>query len=65
MSGRCASCNAKMSTYDMKRKHAVTGEYFDLCGKCLQDVLEIVDLPILGDRTFIQEKEEDSDESQT
>ena len=61
MSGRCRSCNAKMSVADMKRKHAETGEYFDLCGTCLREVIAIVDLPIIGDRGFYSEKEKDDE----
>ena len=63
MSGRCRSCNAKMCPADMKRKHAETGEYFDLCGSCLREVVDIIELPIIGDRNFLPEKEEGSDES--
>jgi len=50
-----------MSIADMKRKHAETGEYFDLCGNCLREVVAIVDLPIIGDRGFYSEKEKDDE----
>jgi len=48
MSGRCRSCDARMSDADMKRKHAVTGEYLDLCSRCLADVNSIVVMPFNG-----------------
>lgn len=49
MSGRCKSCDAILSSADMCRKHAETGEYFDLCGRCLKEVISIVPIPIHGE----------------
>lgn len=43
----------------MCRKHSVTGEYLQLCNSCLKEVLSIVSLPITGDVTTIQVKEEE------
>lgn len=31
---RCRSCDCILSDYEMTRKSAVTGEYFDLCNSC-------------------------------
>jgi len=59
MSGRCLSCNIKLSPSEMCRKHSVTGEYLQLCNSCLKEVISIVNLPITGDVTTVQVKEEE------
>ena len=65
MSGRCLSCDAKLTTYEMCRKHATTGEYFSLCNNCLKEVMSMVNLPIVGDTSFIDEQEwDEGDEEQ-
>lgn len=46
MSGRCKSCDKIMSDSEMCRKNLVTGEYFDLCSRCLREVSSIVDIPV-------------------
>lgn len=32
---RCAICDVMLSDFEATRKHADTGEYLDLCCKCL------------------------------
>lgn len=39
----------------MCRKHAETGEYLDLCGSCLREVIQIVPIPIDGDSDLDEE----------
>jgi len=36
---RCVSCNRNLSDFEATRKHAVTGEYLDICNKCFKDVV--------------------------
>lgn len=40
MSGRCAACDAIMNDFEMTRKSATTGEYIDLCSKCLDPIID-------------------------
>ena len=35
---RCRSCDCILSDYEMTRKSAVTGEYYDLCGHCFSTI---------------------------
>ena len=35
---RCQSCNRALDDFESTRKHAVTGEYIDLCNKCFPEV---------------------------
>jgi hypothetical protein len=53
-----------MSEADMKRKHAVTGEYFDLCSRCLSEVAKIIELPVNGDLLVVEQGEEYIDEGE-
>lgn len=62
MSGRCLSCDCKLTNAEMCRKHAITGEYFQLCNSCLQEVIAIVSLPINGDTSFVHMEEKDDTE---
>lgn len=64
MSGRCRSCDSKMTESDMKRKHAITGEYLDLCSHCLSEVNKIVPLPIDGDSIDTEQGENYVDEAE-
>jgi hypothetical protein len=32
---RCAVCNVMLSDFESTRKHADTGEYLDMCCKCV------------------------------
>ena len=59
MSGRCLSCNNKLTNVEMCRKQAETGEYLQLCNNCLRQVLEVVTMPLTGDVSFFTEEEVD------
>ena len=39
---RCRACNCILSDYEMTRKSAVTGEYYDLCGTCSATIKDTV-----------------------
>lgn len=38
---RCVCCNKLLSDFEATRKHAETGEYLDMCNKCLDFCPEI------------------------
>lgn len=40
---RCAACDSKMSDLDCSRKSPLTGQYYDLCGKCFKTIADQVD----------------------
>ena len=42
---RCISCDVSLDDVESTRKHQETGEYLDLCNRCLRSVLEIQDIP--------------------
>ncbi len=52
MAGRCRACDAILSEKEMKRKHAITGEYMDLCTRCLREVIQIVEIPFDGEPVY-------------
>jgi hypothetical protein len=62
---RCLSCNKNLNDRESVRKHAVTGEYLDLCNYCLRQVIHIQPIPINGsmDLAIIpdEDKEDDPD----
>lgn len=58
MSGRCASCNEKLTRSEMCRKHAVTKEYFNLCNNCLKEVVSLTPIPFTGE-LYIEEKDDE------
>ena len=39
---RCLSCNKNLNDFESTRKHAVTGEYIDMCSKCFSFERDIV-----------------------
>lgn len=39
---RCISCNRILSDFEATRRNANTGEFLDLCNKCLPDVIAAV-----------------------
>lgn len=49
----CLSCDKMLSDKESTRKHAVTGEFLDLCDGCLREVLSVVHIPIYGDMSNI------------
>lgn len=42
---RCIACNKILSDYETTRKHAITGEYLDLCNECFSSISEVTPLP--------------------
>lgn len=37
----CVSCDVLLSDFEATRKHAITGEFLDLCNTCLREIPEI------------------------
>jgi hypothetical protein len=35
---RCSCCDRNLSDYESTLKHPVTGDYLDICRKCLVDI---------------------------
>ncbi|HET8685597.1 MAG TPA: hypothetical protein VFM18_02895 [Methanosarcina sp.] len=54
---RCACCNKILSDFEATRRHAVTGEFLDICNKCFEGL----GIPAL-DRTDLPENEETVDD---
>jgi len=48
---RCAACNDLLTDYEATRKSLVTGDYLDLCTKCIN----------LGDPSELAYAEEEND----
>lgn len=41
---RCCTCNAALNDFESTRKHAHTGDYLDMCNKCIRGLgIETVD----------------------
>ena len=55
---RCCCCNANLSDYESTLKSATTGQYLDMCRKCLKDL----DIPTLKN-THDPDAEQPNDES--
>jgi hypothetical protein len=36
---RCLSCDCELTNFESTRKYNESGEYIDLCGRCLSDIL--------------------------
>lgn len=53
---RCLCCNRNLSDIESTRRHAETGEFLDICNKCIQDL----DIPYL-DRDDLGNTLEDDD----
>lgn len=43
---RCTACNRMLNDYEATRKHALTGEYLDLCQQCFMSVTEATPLQV-------------------
>lgn len=39
---RCRACDCILNEYELTRKSAVTGEYYDLCGTCFATIKDAV-----------------------
>jgi hypothetical protein len=37
---RCKACNSLMSATDLARRNPHTGDYDDMCGKCLNKIVD-------------------------
>ena len=48
---RCRACDKMLNTYELKRKHKVTGEYLDLCSNCLKSIEEVQHIEYTGPTT--------------
>lgn len=35
---RCTCCNKNLNDFEATRKHALTGEYLDMCNGCIKDL---------------------------
>lgn len=44
---RCVCCDKNLNDYESTRKHAITGEYLDICNFCLAEIEEIVSIPAI------------------
>ena len=61
---RCQSCDKNLNDWESTKKNEVTGEYEDLCSKCLNEVVQDVqqsryDHDILNVQTKTYEFEEE------
>jgi len=50
---RCYSCDKALNDFESTRKSVTTGEYMDLCNKCIKDVvIATIDREDLDDEAF-------------
>ncbi|HET8687389.1 MAG TPA: hypothetical protein VFM18_12115 [Methanosarcina sp.] len=35
---RCLCCNRILNDYEATRRHAITGEFIDICNRCIEDL---------------------------
>lgn len=69
---RCVCCDAILSDFDATRKHQITGQYLDMCSKCVNEVNDILnedggylateDRKDLQDRAYFDEVDDDIDQ---
>jgi hypothetical protein len=46
---RCTCCNVNLNAFESTRKSATTGEYLDICNRCISGLgIETVDRPDLN-----------------
>lgn len=57
---RCQACNVALSEFEATRKHAVTGEFLDLCNHCFKGVK--YDLPVIERADLITEESVEEDD---
>lgn len=50
---RCVCCNKNLSDFEATRKHALTGDFLDMCQRCFRDVSEDVDLPVIERKDLV------------
>ena len=59
---RCISCDVRLTEQESKLKHAITGEYLDMCSDCLGEVLGMVSMPLSGSLPFVAQSERENDD---
>ncbi len=42
---RCVCCDKNLNDYESTRRHAITGEFLDMCNGCLAEVSDMVPIP--------------------
>ena len=50
---RCVCCNKNLSDFEATRKHAITGDYLDMCQRCFRDVSEDAELPVIERKDLV------------
>ena len=58
----CNGCNRLLTDYESTRKNAVTGQYFDLCKVCFEDIKPFVS--VIDRKDLITEADLDHDEDE-
>jgi len=58
---RCVACNKILSDYEATRKHAITGEYLDLCNECFSSISEVAMLPTHDRKDLLTEIDVDQE----
>lgn len=55
---KCASCDGFLTDREASRKGLFSGDYLDLCGKCISTIpdLEYVENPELSDKKVIDDE---------
>lgn len=53
---RCQCCNCNLNDFESTRKHAETGEYLDICNRCISPEIPV---EVRGDLSPYDETEED------
>ena len=56
---RCLSCNANLTDREATRKGVFTGDYIDLCERCISTIpdFEYVENPLASDKPVVDEAE--------
>jgi hypothetical protein len=62
---RCNACNRLLSDFEATRRHAETGDFLDLCNRCLQVVNEQTKIPAIerNDLLYQNDTMDDEDDS--
>jgi hypothetical protein len=55
---RCQACNVVLTPQESTRKFAISGDYVDLCNKCLSTIDDVDTL----DSEYLDDEEGESDE---
>lgn len=46
---RCTCCDRNLNDFESTRKHAETGEYLDICNRCLSSMDNEIPVQVRGD----------------